>query len=169
MQEVSVRPREWPQRMGVINHRDRPGILEGSRLRQCMFSVWYVNNNQHLSSPVFNTPTQTSFLLFYKKPGSYGGDASAWQLKHMDLTACAGTPGASSPERRVVHGCQHASDGLWDAHTRLPCHRYRAVSLQSSSHPESLLQPTNLLTLHKICCNFPVILGNTLKTGSLFW
>lgn len=162
--------------MGVINHRDRPGILEGSSLRQCMFSVWYVNNNQHLSSSVFDTLTQTSLLpLLYKKPGSYGGDASAWQCKHVDLT-CARDSRDEQPREEScawllvciswplwVHtqGCL-ATDTAWSAYRIPVIQSYRGLGTSS------LLQTTNLLTPHKVCCYFSTILGNTLKTGSLF-
>lgn len=87
MQEASVRPGEWAQRKGVISLHNRLGITEGLRMRRSGCSAWYVNNNQHLCSSVSDTLSQASFLLLlYKKPGSYGGDASAWQFKHMDLT-----------------------------------------------------------------------------------
>ena len=59
--------------------------MNGSREMQCVFTAQYVNNNQCLSSSVSDALTQMSLLLLlYKKPESYGGDASTWHFKHMD-------------------------------------------------------------------------------------
>lgn len=82
-------------------------------------------------------------------------------------------------ESRVAHGAGCALDSLpgctHKVDAQLPSHGYSVVCLQKTSRPESrrirnnsLLQPMNLLTTHEICCQFSVILGNSLKTDSLF-
>lgn len=166
-------PREWELSTTMTDLVSWRAQGWGSACFQCGMlittSTW---------APLFSihSPKQASSLL-YKKPGSHGGDASAWQLKHMDLTTCARDSWDEQPKEEScawlppcirwplwVHtqGCL-ATDTAWSANRIAVMQSYRGLETNS------LLQPTNLLTPHKICSYFSMILGNTLKTGSLFW